>query len=61
MLVHLAGLYPNTWPLPLTTQGLMEAAQNPVNQPTPTGPVAVKKQPAYHGPDGTSVIKAEKV
>ncbi len=56
-----AGLYPNTWPLPLSRQGLINAAQNPVNQPVPTGPVAIKKQPAYHGQDNSSAIKTEKV
>ncbi len=56
-----AGLYPNTWPLPLTRQGLISAAQNPAHQPVPTGPVVIKKQPAYHGPENASAIKTEKV
>ena len=56
-----AGLYPNTWPLPLSRQGLISAAQNPVHQPVPTGPVVIKKQPAYHGPENASAIKTEKV
>ncbi|DBA99084.1 TPA: hypothetical protein ACH3X1_014218 [Trebouxia sp. C0004] len=54
------GLYPSTWPLPLSRQGLISAAQNPVHQPVPTGPVAIKKQPAYHGPENSSAIKIEK-
>jgi len=56
-----AGLYPNTWPLPLSRQGLISAAQNPVHQPVPTGPVVIKKQPACHGPENASAIKTEKV
>ncbi|KAL0054150.1 hypothetical protein WJX82_004523 [Trebouxia sp. C0006] len=54
------GLYPNTWPLPLSRQGLISAAQNPVHQPVPTGPVVIKKQPACHGPENASAIKTEK-
>ena len=59
--VYVVGLYPSTWPLPLTRQGLAEAAQNPVLQPIPTGPVAVKRQSSHHGSDGGPTIKAEKV
>lgn len=57
-----SGLYPSTWPLPLTRQGLNEAARNPMIQPLPSGPVSVKKQ--HHVPNGEEhapVIKAEKV
>ena len=57
----MAGLYPGYWPLPLTRQGLAEAARNPVLQPVPTGPVTVKRQPNSHGSDGGTTIKAEKV
>lgn len=54
------GLFPQTWPLPLTRQGLMEAAQNPIPQAVPTGPISVKRQPSYHNQDGPPVVKAEK-
>lgn len=57
----MAGLYPSCWPLPLTRQGLAEAARNPVLQTVPTGPVTVKRQPNSHGSDGGHTIKAEKV
>ena len=59
--VHVAGLYPSTWPLPLTKQGLAAAAQNPVLQSLPSGPVPVKRQPNHYGSDGAVTIKAEKV
>ena len=57
----LAGLFPHTWPLPLTRQGMIDAAQNPTPQPLPIGPMAVKKQPIHHAQDGPPVIKTEKV
>ena len=62
VLLHIACRFiPQTWPLPLTRQGLMEAAQNPIPQAVPTGPVSVKRQPSYHNQDGPPLVKAEKV